>query len=1038
MKKKIKSMTAVLFSTILIVSTIISGTGVAFAEETTEPEVDQTPPAIQSIKDVFETSTYIEGQVSESASIVASTSNDGGQTWNNIGKAIKTDDQNKFTIQLEAKLAIGTHVKIIAVDASKNKSNKTIIVKADVTAPKLLNDIAVKNTGANTIFSGQLNEVGTVDILDNGVSLLPSAVETEADGSFTVTVPFQKENKKLSFVLKDKAVHNNESKIVVTVPDVTAPTISPVGDVFNTSKLITGTVSEKAIVTATVGDVIIGQATSVINNKTDEYDFAINLADFQEFGTVITIQAVDFAKPKALESTIQNIEVKKDTSDIEWAEADKVPVITENTTVVTGKVNKAATVQLFVNDEPLNATPTATDAYGNFKMNIAKQKAGTIVKVEVKDHNGNTPKVENIKVKDVTAPTIKVTSVYDTSRTIEGQVSEPAKVKIETSTDGGKKWVVVKKPSVDSIDTDLDNNFSFVLKNKLTKNTKLKITAIDGDENEGLASATVKEDFVAPKLVEPKKLVIFDEEDTEIEGTLSKEGKVDVLANGKSVVVDGKVTTDEDGYFKLTVKKQVANTKLTFVFENMKTSKPAKSQLIVTVQDSTVPVINAANTIVIKNTDKAITGTVSEPSVITATVAGKSIGKATVKSATKNEYKFSIPLKTYLEEGTEVILQAKDHAKPKALESELYPITVVMDTTKPKLVTPLPSSITDKATSISGKVDKEATVQLFVDGEPITKKPVATSASGNFKVTFSKQPAGTKIQVVIIDYAGNQMDGEVTIQVSDTTPPVIKKVNTVYDTSTYIEGQLSEPGIITIKTSTGQIVWQGTDLDTDFEKMFKIKLNKALAKNTKLQILAKDEAGNTSKSYSVTVKEDRTAPKLIDPKKMEVYDKETVVDGYLSKKGTVDVLENGVSILDKKVKTRDDGYFVVTIPAKKADTKLVFVFEDTKAGKPNKAQVTVTVLDGTKPVIESVEDIFTNSSTIKGIVSEAATVTATVNGKSIGKYTIKKTNEAGVYEFVIPISKTVKLETDTEIELIAKDFAKPRALESELRIEKVK
>ncbi|MFJ8266909.1 transglutaminase domain-containing protein [Peribacillus asahii] len=540
---------------------------------------------------------------------------------------------------------------------------------------------------------------------------------------------------------------------------------------------------------------------------------------------------------------------------------------------------------------------------------------------------------------DYTEPVIKANAIYNTSNLIQGILNEQAKVTISTSTDG-KQWTLLGEVNTITATNEglyVPTKFKWKLQEKLAIGTKVQIIAKDKFGNTSKKVVlTVKKDTVAPKLMEPAEIVIGNLKATTVTGTLDKPGIVEVLTAKKVSIVT--VTTDEEGNFKLTLPKQEAKAKLTFVYKDLNNGKQTKKAI--TVRNFIPPTVKYVNSVL--TTSKGISGTVSNLAYLEAIVDNKVIGKATAKlNKVTGTYDFVIKYKNTLSQNTNVQLLAKVDNKKDAVYSE-KDLTVVADSINPELVGNL--IITDATTSVQGKINKEAKVQLYKGTEKLGKE-VSTDVGGNFKVSIKKQTVGTVLRVEIIDAQSRKTTEEITV--TDGTKPVIKKVNPAYNTSNFIQGQVSENATLIFEIFDGQnwIPLNGFESTnqavTDKDNMFKFRLADKLPGKAKIRITAQDAAGNKSKEKQVIIKEDKVAPKLIGKDKIVISDvNTTTIKRQLTEKGIVDVLINGKSVLENKVETDEEGNFEVTVPKQSAGTKVMFVFTDIKS---NISKTTITV-----------------------------------------------------------------------------------------------
>lgn len=394
--------------------------------------------------------------------------------------------------------------------------------------------------------------------------------------------------------------------------------------------------------------------------------------------------------------------------------------------------------------------------------------------------------------------------------------------------------------------------------------------------------------------------------------------------------------------------------------------------------------------------------------------AGKIIASGTADKAGN----FNLKLSTKQAPGTTLTVSATLGVRI----SEQLNITVIHDDVKPELVGNLIAN--NVKTTVEGVITEEAQIEVMLQGKTYTGK---TDALGKFKITVGKQVEGTEGTIKITDNATPSNTTTQEFIVKDGIAPIIKKVNPIYNTSNYIEGEISEQAAVDLYTSTDNKTWtllNETPVNTDEQNKFKFELSEKLPKALKVKIVAKDKVENVSKDYLVTVIPDKKGPMLVEPTTLELDDSgEKVINGKLDEQGTIEVKVDRDSI-GEPVETSKDGYFELTLPVQKPNAKVTFVFKDIEGNKTEKSFV---VKDVTNPVIdqESISPVFNTSRLITGKVSEKATVTATVDGKTIGSATSDSEGN-----FAITLRN--RLSAGVDIELKAKDFAKPKSLESDV------
>ncbi|NGY80137.1 hypothetical protein F6Y02_37810 (plasmid) [Bacillus megaterium] len=108
--------------------------------------------------------------------------------------------------------------------------------------------------------------------------------------------------------------------------------------------------------------------------------------------------------------------------------------ITDEDTVITGTTVNGASISIKVGTNVIAKGTAGSD--GNFKINIPKQKANTILTTEVKPSNGNNSLSKQITVK--LTPKVpnqpKVNEVSDNSTVISGTAEQNTVIDVKTST----------------------------------------------------------------------------------------------------------------------------------------------------------------------------------------------------------------------------------------------------------------------------------------------------------------------------------------------------------------------------------------------------------------------------------------------------------------------------------------------------------------------------------------------------------------------------------------------------------------------------
>ncbi|KZE64105.1 hypothetical protein AWM68_13445 [Fictibacillus phosphorivorans] len=407
---------------------------------------------------------------------------------------------------------------------------------------------------------------------------------------------------------------------------------------------------------------------------------------------------------------------------------------------------------------------------------------------------------------------------------------------------------------------------------------------------------------IAEKIASPTVYSVYDF-DTSVTGYTSGYDYYDIeVTDGQKVIG----TTNDYGYFSVTIPKQKAGTKL---YVTAKSSGKSSDAVEITVQDGTAPTAPKVNEISDKL--KTITGT-AEAGVTVYAMIGDSTYSAAANA--KGAFAITIPLQ---KAGTTVYVWAKDSA---GYYSSTGTYTV-KDKTGP--AAPSVNDITEKATKVTGKTEAGAKVSVKIGTKTYT---VTASSTGTFSVTVPLQKPGTAVEVWATDKAGN-IGSVKKVTVKDTTPPTAPTVGEISDKSTQVLGTAENGSTVTVKFGLNSY----STVAENGKYAVPIFLQKA---GTVFEVWTIDAAGNKSTVTKVVTK-DKTAPK--PPVVKAVTNKSTSVTGTSEANATVIVKIGSKSY---SVKAAANGTFSVKIPVQKA-----------------KVTLTVTATDAAKNVSTSVKII---------------------------------------------------------------------------------
>ncbi|WP_179886479.1 S8 family serine peptidase [Bacillus sp. es.034] len=264
--------------------------------------------------------------------------------------------------------------------------------------------------------------------------------------------------------------------------------------------------------------------------------------------------------------------------------------------------------------------------------------------------------------------------------------------------------------------------------------------------------------------------------------------------------------------------------------------------------------------------------------------------------------------------------------------SEATELTV-LDGTSPE--TPVVNEVTDRHTSVTGKAEAGATVEVKAGSEIIG----SATSNGSFSVGIAKQKAGTELSIYAIDEAGNQ-SGSAVLMVKDKTAPVKPTVNPVGDNTTAITGKAEANSTVVAKAGSKELgrVTAGSN------GAFAVTISKQKV-GSEISIYAVDIAGNQSEMIKVTV-EDKTAP--AKPTVNPVGDQSTAITGK-AEAGT-NVYASVGSLEIGKASVNNQGEFTIAISKQKAGTEISVHAVD-QAG--NKSTVSKVQVAKRKPDLET-------------------------------------------------------------------------------------
>ncbi|TYS75745.1 cell wall-binding repeat-containing protein [Rossellomorea aquimaris] len=294
-----------------------------------------------------------------------------------------------------------------------------------------------------------------------------------------------------------------------------------------------------------------------------------------------------------------------------------------------------------------------------------------------------------------------------------------------------------------------------------------------------------------------------------------------------------------------------------------------------TIIDTTSPHIPQVNEVTDQSTE--ITGTSEAYSEVAVKTGTTVIGTGVVSET--GDFNIPIPIQAA---GTELTIYAVDKAG-----NQSEPAVVrVEDRTVPEK--PVINSVTDQSTEVTGKAEAGTEITLKTGTTVIGTGVV--SETGNFNISIPKQAAGTELMVYAVDKAGNQSESAV-VRVEDRTAPEQPEVSGVTDQDESITGLAEADATITVRADNkeiGQAVVNGSGKFTVIISTQPV--------GSKIEIIAKDLAGNSSQPLMVTVQDKK--PELYQVVGKSRYSTAVEVSQKGWKVSETVILVNGNAIAD--------------------------------------------------------------------------------------------------------------------------------------------
>ncbi|WP_220036528.1 MULTISPECIES: Ig-like domain-containing protein [unclassified Curtobacterium] len=987
------------------------------SEETkTTVDVDTkapTAPVVTSPSDLSDGKGPISG-TAEPGSTVIIRDEDG----NELGRGEANDDGD-FSIELDEPLNDGDHkLELVAQDDAGNTSEETkTTVDVDTEAPTapIVTSPKHLDNGKGPI-TGTAEPGSTVIIRDEDGNEIGRG-EANDDGDFSIELdePLNDGDHKLELVAQDDA--GNTSEETKTTVDVdteapTAPIVTSPKHLDNGKGPITGTAEPGSTV------IIRDEDGNEIGRgeANDDGDFSIELDEPLDDGEhKLELIAQDDAGNTSEET--------KTTVDVDTT-APTAPVVTSPSDLADGKGPITGTAEpgstVIIRDEDGNelGRGEANDD-GDFSIELDEPLDDGEHKLELvaADKAGNESSPTNTTVDvDTEAPMAPVVTspsdLADGKGPITG-TAEPGSTVIIRDEDGNE---------IGRGEANDDGDFSIELDEPLDDGEhKLELIAQDKAGNESNPTDTTvdvdTETPDAPVVTSPSDL---SDGTGPITGTAEPGSTVIIRDEDGNEIGRGEANDDGDFSIELDEPLDDGEHKLELIAQDDagNNSEETKTTVDVDTEAPTAPVVTSPSDL-----DKGkgpITGT-AEPgsTVIIRDEDGNELGRGEAN----DDGDFSIELDEPLDDGEHKLeLIAEDKA---GNTSEETTTTVDVDTKAPTApVVTSPSDLADGKGPITGTAEPGSTVIIRdEDGNELGRGEANDDGDFSIELDEPLNDGAHDLELIAQDDAGNESNPtDTTVGVDTEAPdaPVVTSSKDLADGKGPITGTAEPGSTVIIRDEDGNEIGRG---DANDDGDFSIELDEPLNDGDhKLELIAQDDAGNTSEETKTTVDVDTeapTAPVVTSPS--DLNNGKGPISGTAEPGSTVIIRDEDGNEIGRG-EANDDGDFSIELdePLDDGDHKLELIAQDDAGNTSEETKTTVDVdtKAPTAPVVTSPSDLADGKGPITGTAEPGSTVfIRDEDGNEIGR---GEANDDG--DFSIELDEPLN-NGEHKLELVAQDKA---------------
>ena len=929
--------------------------------------------------------------INADGSVVTGTGQPGAtvQVLNAAGAVLSTlviAPDGSFAVTLDPPQQDGQVLSVNQIDDSGIASPATPIATPDLAAPATPDGLAVSEDG-NTL-TGTSPGATSVTVRDAaGAELI--TVPTNADGSFTATLPAPLTNGELLTVVTTDATGNISDSGTVAAPDTTPPdaatdlTLSPGGD------LIAGTAEPGATV-------IVRSGATDINSVVAGPDGSFVIPVTPALGAADVVQVV-VRDPAGNETPV----------DLAGPDGTEVATptalaLSDDGFLLTGQGTVGSLITVTSAGSTLGTATVGNDGVFRVFFFNAQLNAQTL-QVNARFAAGGKPSVPaSIVAEDTTAPEALTDIAVDRSGSLltgRGEVGATVNVL-------GPDNVLVGSAVVGS-----NGLFSVALAPPQVNAQALTVTQTDAAGNASLAVPATAPDLDAPPI--PAGIVL------NAAGTVvSGQGEVGatVVVRDASGVELGTGLVNQNGTFQVTLPSAQATgsaLQVTLTDTAGNTSAPAS----LATPDRMPPV--AVDQLLLSGDGRQLTGLGEVGATVQVrNAAGTVVGSATVGA----DGRFSVLFDTPQNAGQPLGVTQVDAA------ANTSPAVLV---TTPDLTAPAPLSnvvLNNNGLTLTGLGEAGATVTVAgPDGTIVGTGLVA--ANGSFTLTLDSAQLNAERLTVTQTDAGNNTSAPLPVTAPDVTPPAAPVALLLASTGAQLTGNAEAGSTVTVRDASGTVL--GTALATA-SGTFQVSLSSAQTNGQALQVTATDAAGNVSLAASLTAA-DTTPPAAVSD--LVVSADGATLAGYGEAGASVTVSAvDGTPLGTALVGT--DGYFTVALAPAAATGDILSVVQTDAALNASPAG-TVAAPGTLAPEVPANLAVSADGLTVSGTGTPGSTVNVYgPNGVLLGSAVVA---DAGTFAVALGTAQgngeTLQVgavgtdgSASLRAELIAPDFTAPQPL----------